>query len=186
MGHRLEVLRWYKKPRRCLILCSRVCATKPPYRLAVGGFSDGCLSIVTNAFQKGVTMTDFNYRTHNGEITIRNTETGNHRTFKIRTQKQDANFRPGERILYLLIGPDNTKNYKGFAFIEPDGRISVWRKYASDSVFQKFADMVANPQKYQPRAEYLYSGACRICNRKLTNPESIKSGIGPECARRLS
>jgi hypothetical protein len=30
--------------------------------------------------------------------------------------------------------------------------------------------------------EYLYEGHCRQCNKSLTSPLSIKSGIGPVCA----
>ena len=32
--------------------------------------------------------------------------------------------------------------------------------------------------------EFLFSGTCRKCNRELTNPESIREGIGPICAGR--
>ena len=28
------------------------------------------------------------------------------------------------------------------------------------------------------------SGRCRVCNRKLTDPESIELGVGPVCGRR--
>lgn len=35
-----------------------------------------------------------------------------------------------------------------------------------------------------PECEVEESRTCRVCNRALTNPESIHSGIGPECARK--
>ena len=50
----------------------------------------------------------------NGEITLTNRETGEHRTFRIRTNKEDARFAPGERVIALLTGPDNTTSYTGF------------------------------------------------------------------------
>ncbi len=53
--------------------------------------------------------------THNGKFTIKSLRTGEHRTFQVRTQPDDAGFAPGKRILYLLIGSDNVNE-------EDDGR----------------------------------------------------------------
>ena len=33
--------------------------------------------------------------------------------------------------------------------------------------------------------EFWHEGKCGVCGRKLTNPESIASGIGPVCATRV-
>lgn len=38
--------------------------------------------------------------------------------------------------------------------------------------------------KESPQVEFLPSGQCCCCGRKLTTPESIALGIGPECARK--
>lgn len=40
-------------------------------------------------------------RLFNGFYTIRNRQTGEHRTFRIATQAEDARFAPGERIVSL-------------------------------------------------------------------------------------
>ena len=37
----------------------------------------------------------FGLETHNGTITVSNPATGQHRTFRVRTQKPDARFAPG-------------------------------------------------------------------------------------------
>ena len=121
-------------------------------------------------------------RTHNGEITIKSLRTGDHRTFQIRTQKPDAKFAPGERIVSLLVGSDNERDYEGFGFVK-DGRIILWKKKQTD-LFRIFAHMLMYPDKWTKQAEYMFAGRCRVCNRKLTTPESIKSGIGPVCAGR--
>lgn len=126
-------------------------------------------------FQNGMTGT------HNGKVTIHNPATGQHRTFQIRTQPQDARFAPGQRIVALLNGPDNQSDYQPFGFVTSNG-IKVWRK-KEGTVFQTYAKMLDNPEAFQAKgAEYLFSGKCRKCNRELTVPESIKSGIGPVCA----
>jgi len=125
----------------------------------------------------------FAIATHNGNVTISNPATGGHRTFQIRTQKADASFAPGERIVSLLTGPDNWRNYRGFGFVKSDGRIVLWRKNRTDT-FRKFADMLENPERYADRVEYMAESKCRVCNKKLTTPESIESGIGPVCGGR--
>ncbi len=124
-----------------------------------------------------------NITTHNGKWTIENPATGGHRTFQIRTQADDARFAPGKRIVALLSGPDNTSDYQGFGFVE-NGRIKVWRK-KQDTVFVKFAHMLANPKYWEDKGlVYHFEGKCRRCNRTLTTPESIESGIGPVCGGR--
>lgn len=129
---------------------------------------------------------------HNGLFTIRNKETGNHRTFRIRTQPKDSKFAPGERIIGLLIGPENTRDYKGFGFVNDDG-IRVWHSRkgtpAKPSEFETFAQLVwllATEEKspLHHRYEVMVSKRCLCCNRELTTPESLISGIGPVCAGR--
>lgn len=118
---------------------------------------------------------------YNGEITITNPETGNHRTFRIRTMRKDSKFAPGERIIELLDGPDNEDNYRGFAFVKGDGRVIVWTKKRG-GVFDAYARMLSNPDPYQERGIiYQMSIRCRVCSRKLTDPLSISLGIGPKC-----
>ncbi len=123
----------------------------------------------------------------NGEITMENPETGNHRTIRIKTQKADANFAPGERIAYLLNGHNNETDYLPFAFVKLDGRVIVWRKYRGDrqpSSYERLARMITDPSSFEARGiRYLFATNCRRCNRKLTTPESISIGIGPTCAR---
>jgi len=125
---------------------------------------------------------EFSLATHNGTVTVTNPETKGHRTFQIKTQKPDAKFAPGMRVVSLLIGPDNSNDYKGFGFVADDGVIRLWNK-AKTVTYTKLTMILMWPNDY-PNLEYLYSGTCRVCNRKLTTPKSIKSGIGPICGGR--
>lgn len=126
--------------------------------------------------------TCFNIRTHNGCVTITNPATGQHRTFQIRTQPADARFAPGERIVSMLAGPDNQHAYRGFGFIKPDGSVVLWKRCRTD-FFERVVPLLQNPARFQSLGiEYDIEGHCRRCNRLLTVPESIRSGIGPTCA----
>jgi hypothetical protein len=126
----------------------------------------------------------FDPRTHNGYVTIENPSTGNHRTFKIWTEKWGDE---ENRVVALLTGPDrdNPKNWTKFAFVG-EGGIYVWSRYRSDTgdktQYQKMADLLSRPEAGREAGlNYLFEGRCRRCNRSLTVPESIRKGIGPIC-----
>jgi hypothetical protein len=140
----------------------------------------------------------------NGTYTVTNTETGEYRTFKIKTQKPDAKFAPGKRIVSLLNGPNNESDYLGFGFVNQD-KVSVWSKKRGNgkmSSFDHFAYLLPKAafsligsdgqevrgtfQAYSGRKyEVELSKRCLACNRKLTTPESLRRGYGPECSKRL-
>ena len=111
-----------------------------------------------------------------------------HRTFRIRTQDQDANFAPGKQIVGFLNGPDNTSDYVQFAFIL-DGKLYPWKRFQSGyHTILEAARFLISPGSHQEAAGKRYaqgSGNCWVCNRMLTTPESIAAGIGPTCASRI-
>ena len=123
--------------------------------------------------------------THNGTITIRNPETEVHRTFRIRTQKKDSRFAPGKRVLSLLTGSDNTRDYSGFAFIEDDGTVRAWNRHIGTQ-YERYARLIQNLESETERwnLDVQWSAKCRCCNRELTDPTSISTGIGPVCGGR--
>lgn len=122
--------------------------------------------------------------THNGKFTVKSLRTGEHWTFQVRTQPDDADFAPGKRVLSLLTGPDNTNDYKGFAFVE-EGGVKLWSRCDTE-LYRKYAAMLEKLHEHaaEGRAEVFVSCSCRVCNRTLTTPESVQSGIGPVCAGR--
>lgn len=133
----------------------------------------------------------------NGTYTVQS-PSGAHRTFRIHTQpdaeKQRERrpdrepFAPGKRIISLLTGPNNEADYEGFGFVDDNG-IRLWRRFADKDTFQKYAALVwsmgtrgEESKFHKAGARLLFEGRCLKCNRKLTTPESIRSGIGPICA----
>ena len=122
--------------------------------------------------------------THNGLFTVVSTRTGDHRTFRVRTQDKDAEFAPGKRIVGLLTGSDNETDYTSFAWADPEG-VKVWKRLRGTE-FETFAAMLDDLPEHEAagRVTVLAETTCRCCNRPLTNPESVLSGIGPICAGR--
>ena len=121
--------------------------------------------------------------THNGKVTIANTESGQHRTLRIRTQASDASFMPGKRIVSILTGSDNENDYMSLGFVGDNGRIIFWKKHR-DTAFERIARMLENREAWEDRGyEFHSEGRCRKCNRTLTTPRSIAIGIGPVCER---
>ena len=138
----------------------------------------------------------------NGTYTITN-EAGEHRTVRVKTQKEDAKFAPGERIVQLLTGRDNENDYTGFGFVKDD-KVNVWRskqgngkmsafdwlayllpKAAQALVGSEGVEVEGNIEAAGRKYNVLLSKSCLRCNRKLTTPESIRRGYGEECASRL-
>jgi hypothetical protein len=71
------------------------------------------------------------------------------------------------------------------------GRTFVSRQLSEDYVTLPFSqslavlDEIARDPKAALEAYGHELGQCGVCNRTLTNPESIEAGIGPICAARL-
>ncbi len=139
----------------------------------------------TAAETGNLTVGQFDLTRHNGFITVHNPATGNHRTFHVETVLGDDAL-AGKRIVRLLIGMDrdDPSHWLGFAFADDFG-VHVWRRYrglGKLTEFERFARMLSETKRYADRGvRYLISGTCRRCNRLLTNPASIESGLGPVC-----
>lgn len=123
-------------------------------------------------------MKPFDLSTHNGIITIRNPVTGNHRTVKIKTSSEWD-----KRWVMLLVDPDNTSDYQSFARVI-NGVAVPFRKLDDDSFYAKLCDILNDPDKWADRLEFSFAARCIRCNKLLTEPNSIKLGIGPECRRK--
>lgn len=124
----------------------------------------------------------------NGKYTIQNSDTGVHRTFRIKTQPKDSRFAGGKRIIGLMTGSDNQSSYTNFGFVDDTG-IHVWNRHKGTD-YEKLAwmiwTMLIEPTHPRLRNYSIQSSlACLRCNRELTTPESLLSGIGPVCEGRV-
>ena len=109
-----------------------------------------------------------------------------HYTFRVR--KKD-----GQRPVFfvsILSGPDNTKDYQ-YVGILVDGRVKTTAKsrlhQTSTPVrllnwsLQLVWEGDTSPIE-QAGFRLHHEGRCGRCGRRLTVPESIETGLGPECA----
>lgn len=119
----------------------------------------------------------------NATFTVVNEETGNRFTFKVQASDD------GKRhYVKVLTGPDNWTNYTYLGTIF-DGKnykhgkqSSISEKAQSAKVFAWFWSHLDNlPENVKVHHE----GKCGRCGRKLTVPESIVSGFGPECVKHV-
>ena len=119
---------------------------------------------------------------HDGFYTVVSDD--KHFTYRVHTQPKDADFAPGKQVIGFLRGGDNTRDYTGFAFIV-NGRLSVWKRFQTGKYGAiETARFLVEHQESQELAGKMYameSGNCYRCNRLLTDPVSIKLGIGPTC-----
>lgn len=90
----------------------------------------------------------------------------------------------------LLNGPDNTRDftYLGFISLREGFKLTAKSRMTADSAPVKafawtFKGLWSDADLTQA-IEVWHVGKCGCCNRALTVPESIASGIGPVCAKK--
>jgi hypothetical protein len=124
---------------------------------------------------------------NNGTITLINKEKGSHLTLSIKTVKKGQ--LKGKRILAKLMGRDNTRDYMSFGFVNKDDTISLWKRHRNAKNAQ-IAHIVrslfveGNASPFAETVSMEVSKLCIRCNRKLTSPQSLADGIGPECIKK--
>lgn len=117
-----------------------------------------------------------------------------HYTFKV--NRKEASMKYDEAwFVKMLVGPDNTSDYAYIGKLDPD-RAEVFTTTASritqDSLPMRLLNRIlarvwANDHVAYEQHGYKthHEGTCGRCGRALTVPESIESGIGPECAKKM-
>jgi hypothetical protein len=123
----------------------------------------------------------------NSTTTFRSAKTGTHYTYRVRLGEKRNPTDPDTFFVKLLTGPDNESAYTYIGMIR-NGVFTTTRatKLPKDSVpIKTFTWVFAHLQKnvIPVALEVWHEGRCGRCGRKLTVPESIASGFGPECAQ---
>lgn len=122
----------------------------------------------------------------NATFTIRSVASGVRFTYRVRTMKE----REGMWFVSLLNGPDNTSHYTYMGCIQNNKfRFTKGSKVTptapSAVAIVWFAKQAFERHLLPASVEVWHEDRCGRCGRKLTVPESIASGIGPECAGKL-
>lgn len=123
----------------------------------------------------------------NATITLLSGNTDKHFTYKIKKAKDKENL----YFIDLLSGSDNDKDYQYIGCYYSDTEYFHPAKPWKDRItmawppslrairffLSKLYNIPANLHVY-------HEGRCGRCGRKLTTPESIERGLGPECYKR--
>jgi hypothetical protein len=123
-------------------------------------------------------------------LTLTSQKTGARYTFQINQAKDENGERKPMWFVGLLTGPDNYADYAYVGLLTQNGdfRLTAKSRYTGDSTpvkaFQYFWKWVSDGEM-PPHMEIRHEGSCGRCGRKLTVPESIDRGIGPECFGRM-
>lgn len=118
----------------------------------------------------------------NGRFTLEFSD-GSHKTFRIKTKRLGAKFAPGQRVLGLLVGPDNTDDYEDFAWVNEDG-FKVWN--GRTNKLKEYATLLWRliAGEAVDGVTLLIEKRCLVCGRALTTPEAVERGVGSECWER--
>jgi hypothetical protein len=140
----------------------------------------------------------------NATVTLVSRKTDDRFTFRIRATPNEAD-RPRQpgwptHFVHVLTNPDNENGYTYLGNVRtfPNGEVSYdhGRKSKIDSAapsarafawfFTKIVTDQKDPGEFKlpdgrGAIDVFHEGRCGACGRKLTVPESIERGIGPEC-----
>jgi hypothetical protein len=122
-------------------------------------------------------------------FTVQNEKTGNRFTFRV---KQSGG-PDGKQVWFVgvLNGPDNHSNYAYIGTIFGNGQKLDFRHTKKSTVkpdaqsFKVFEWMLKNNLELPGFVKIHHEGFCGRCGRRLTVPESIELGLGPECAGKV-
>jgi len=127
----------------------------------------------------------------NARLTVRSKKTGKHYTYKIsQGWDHDTNKRDYSTPYFVsvLCGPDNESDYMYIGFIPQaiEFKLVAGNKGKPGADSYKALSWVLkhlNKGEIHDQLEISHEGSCCRCGRTLTHPDSIASGIGPECSK---
>lgn len=128
------------------------------------------------------------------DVTLENERTGGRFTFRVSAPRKrtDAgglvmDFEAAVRFVKVLTGPDNSTDYEFIGTVfdgeryvsSPKSRISA--DAPSSRAWRWFFERVSAGRDLPEELRVYHEGRCCRCGRKLTVPESVRTGFGPEC-----
>lgn len=130
----------------------------------------------------------------NATFTFRSLRTGTRFTYNVKMadkkNENDVNEKPAF-FVKVLSGPDNTSDYTYIGMIHGAtfGVTKASRHMANAPSVQTLTwalkTFFANVTEMPAQMEVWHTGRCGRCGRPLTVPESVASGIGPDCAAQM-
>lgn len=117
----------------------------------------------------------------NSTFTAKSTKTGKHFTYKVKKAKR------GKDLWFASVLTGEDYSYAGT--VDSTGAFRTTQKSAvgedAPSVQAlRFTLRCVFSGKLHSDLEVMHDGSCGRCGRQLTHPESLASGLGPECAKK--
>jgi hypothetical protein len=123
----------------------------------------------------------------NATFTVQSGKTGRHMTFRVRQPKPEM-----PHFVSVMTGTDNESHfsYMGVlnrenAVVKPTAKSKVLPGSEQWTVAEWALRQVWNNRQLSEGTKIQHAGKCGCCGRKLTNPESLSTGIGPECIKKF-
>lgn len=124
----------------------------------------------------------------NAILTLQSGKTGNHYTYKI----LKSNNRDDLYIVKRLYGSDNENDYEYVGCYFSDTEIFVPAKTYKDRTSLSWPPSMRAIRYFFEKIDNIpdslivfHEGKCGKCGKKLTTPESIRRGFGPECYKEI-
>lgn len=125
-------------------------------------------------------------------FTIENTETAKHITFRVLRGRKTEKYPKPLLFVSVMRGNDNEQSYAYMGVLDEN---TLELKLTARSRFQEL-DVLVRAFRYAvarilanvpdtDKVKIHHEGRCGRCRRILTNPDSIESGIGPECGKHI-
>ncbi len=125
----------------------------------------------------------------NATLTLVSKRTEARYTYKVTAAEAGSKV---SHFVKVLTGSDNEASYSYLGHVYDGsrdyahgGKSRVGADAPSAKAFAWFWQKVVKGGALPDEIEVYHSGTCGRCGRKLTVPESIKTGLGPECATRV-
>lgn len=123
----------------------------------------------------------------NATLTLRSTKTDARYTYKVRLADKKQPSDAPAYFVSLLSGPDNDADFTYLGMIFSTGfKLTKKSRLPTTALpVRAFAYFYSNcvvAGRMPSELQVWHEGRCGACGRKLTVPESLVTGLGPECA----
>jgi len=118
-----------------------------------------------------------------------------HYTYRVSLKPAKGAY-PDTFFVSVLTGPDNGRNYSYLGILNPQTgavRTTGKSKFPADSFTVRLINRVIARLWAEDAASIAaagfdlhHEGRCGRCGRRLTVPESVETGLGPECSGRVA
>lgn len=122
----------------------------------------------------------------NATLTLQTDGATKHFTYNIKR----CDDKPELYFVRLLSGSDNEEDYRYIGcyysdtnYFHPSKQYIDVPRYSRPKSMQMFTQFILNLDNIPDTMMVFHEGKCARCGRKLTTPESITTGFGPECRR---